>query len=498
MLHFVPLLCVTLLVRVEGKGAKGVNSEEKWTTKVRPDYLKRFEHGISFEGPATPGKKKAGDTTATTQYVEPEFKRFCNECEDYWHPNCHHYPHIYDDSRGCVLKTLSPKEVAQMDKSSEEEGSDAEYEEEEEEQGDKEYEEQKDEEGGETKQPEVLMKADELEAMRQRFNQLNTGDKPAPNVNGTEPLFNQGQIDAMAGKFVNATTLQEERDEIMKHTIPNRQTNVSTTAVTADTILFSVEHGRRITLYKELLDDAESPLDMTINNALLSCPREFAISQSSIPDIQLGVWTKVALPAGVVMGPYRGQVSLTRSHEEDTAEKAKPEEHILNIFHPKTRQLLFIVDGRSNTLGNWCRYINAARHTSEQNIEVFFDPGKPFPYFRTIKPIEKNTELLCDFGGEYRKGKYTNLVNVQYTQPLMEPLPRRKFPCSRCGEDQRNPVAVQRHRKACNATKPKKTPRPKKIKHIIQDEDDEEVEVVVTSYSPPKHTKPRPNRPKRH
>jgi hypothetical protein len=74
-----------------------------------------------------------------------------------------------------------------------------------------------------------------------------------------------------------------------------------------------------------------------------------------------------------------------------------------------------------------CRYINAARHISEQNVELFFEEGQPFPYFRTIRNISRHTEVLANFGNEFRKGKYVNLVNVQFNLPLPQPLPREYY-----------------------------------------------------------------------
>ncbi|KAI5707834.1 hypothetical protein M8J77_010838 [Diaphorina citri] len=252
-----------------------------------------------------------------------------------------------------------------------------------------------------------------------------------------------------------------------------------TTTAEPETVVFSHE-GNKITIFKEVMDDASAVLDLRINNAQLSCPREFAISQSGIPDLKLGVWTKVDLPAGVVFGPFRGRVDLTNSHE-DSEDRAKPADHVLHIYHPKTRVLLFQIDARSNTLGNWCRYINAARHISEQNVELFFEEGQPFPYFRTIRNISRHTEVLANFGNEFRKGKYVNLVNVQFNLPLPQPLPHRKFPCSRCGLDQGSPVAIQRHRKTCNSTAAKgKKDRAKRRRHNL-DESSEEITTIIYS-----------------
>uniref|UniRef100_A0A8D9EWH3 Histone-lysine N-methyltransferase PRDM9 n=1 Tax=Cacopsylla melanoneura TaxID=428564 RepID=A0A8D9EWH3_9HEMI len=474
---------------------EGSEYEEDYVTetnKPMPSYMKNFTHGIRFRTNTPP---EGLEDNLTTIYVEPEFKRFCNECEDYWHENCHHYPHIYDDSRGNVIRTLSPKSAAELYRDSDDEYDDDEYEDddeygsEEEEDEEKEHEEKEGEakehkgegeKGGEgeviklKKKPEILMKAEEVQAMRERLQKLDAEKGNNTKEHDINAIIRKAMAERKSGLNLTMAPGGVEPSTI----------DEITTTLEPETIVFSVEHGKTVTMFKDMMDDADAHLDFRINNAMATLPREFAVSQSGLPDLQLGVWSRVDLPKGVVFGPYRGRIDLSNSHE-DSEDKEKPNEHVLTVLHPNTRAVLFQVDGRSNTLGNWCRYINAARHESEQNVELFFNPGQPFPFFRTIVDIPKYTELLADFGNDFRKGKYSSLVNVQFRLPLPKPLPKRQFMCSRCNLDQGSPIAIQRHRKLCNATRIKggrpggKKDRPKKKKHRTGDTVEEIVQMTT-------------------
>uniref|UniRef100_A0A1I7UYU1 SET domain-containing protein n=1 Tax=Caenorhabditis tropicalis TaxID=1561998 RepID=A0A1I7UYU1_9PELO len=67
----------------------------------------------------------------------------------------------------------------------------------------------------------------------------------------------------------------------------------------------------------------------------------------------------------------------------------------------------FYIDGSDEERSNWLRFINSPRHEDEQNMLAFQTNGKIF--YRVIKPIRVNQELLvwygASFGGEFVEGE---------------------------------------------------------------------------------------------
>lgn len=48
---------------------------------------------------------------------------------------------------------------------------------------------------------------------------------------------------------------------------------------------------------------------------------------------------------------------------------------------------------------NWMRFVNCARHESEQNLMAFQYKGEL--YYRTVKPVPPKVELMVWYGKEY-------------------------------------------------------------------------------------------------
>ena len=59
------------------------------------------------------------------------------------------------------------------------------------------------------------------------------------------------------------------------------------------------------------------------------------------------------------------------------------------------------VDAEREDASNWMRYVNCARHEGEQNLLPFQYKG--CLYYRTVKDIPANTELLVWYGDSYAR-----------------------------------------------------------------------------------------------
>ena len=70
------------------------------------------------------------------------------------------------------------------------------------------------------------------------------------------------------------------------------------------------------------------------------------------------------------------------------------------IFEDNDKPSHFI-DAEDTSTSNWMRYVNCARNEEEQNLLAFQFHGQI--YYRTIKPVPPNTELLVFYGEEYGK-----------------------------------------------------------------------------------------------
>ncbi|KAL1449070.1 hypothetical protein WDU94_000306, partial [Cyamophila willieti] len=250
----------------EGSEYEEEEDSVTYTPRTVPSYMYRFTHGLPVRQNTPP------ENNATTVYVEPEFKRFCNDCEDYWHSKCHHYPHIYDDSRGNVIRTLGPKSIQELYRETGEDEYDDEYyedddeygseeEEEEDEEGEEEKEKEREEkdgkgkehkEGGEKgeeegkegekrekpkKKPEVLMKAEEVQAMRERLQQLDAQKGNKTKDHDINAVIQKAMAERKSG--IVLTTLQPG--------VEPSTLNETTMTLEPETILFYMDHGKTIT-----------------------------------------------------------------------------------------------------------------------------------------------------------------------------------------------------------------------------------------------------------
>ena len=76
--------------------------------------------------------------------------------------------------------------------------------------------------------------------------------------------------------------------------------------------------------------------------------------------------------------------------------------HICSVFQIKKNSCdPYFIDGKNEEHSNWLRFVNCARNEGEQNLLSFQYHGDI--YYRTIKHITPNSELLVWYGEEYAK-----------------------------------------------------------------------------------------------
>ena len=78
------------------------------------------------------------------------------------------------------------------------------------------------------------------------------------------------------------------------------------------------------------------------------------------------------------------------------------------------------VDAKDTSMSNWLRYVNCARHISEQNVVASTCGGHI--YYRTIADIAPHTELLVDYGEAYAKwlGIDTDIYADRNQRPVFD------------------------------------------------------------------------------
>ncbi|PIC45553.1 hypothetical protein B9Z55_005532 [Caenorhabditis nigoni] len=121
----------------------------------------------------------------------------------------------------------------------------------------------------------------------------------------------------------------------------------------------------------------------------LTLPILFRIEESKIPNAGLGVIASVFIPIGMVFGPYKG----IKVYKKDEFKKDG------YAWLIKNGDRKFYIDGSDPKRSNWLRYINSPRHEDEQNMIAFQTNSRI--YYRVIKPIRIDQELLVWYGSSY-------------------------------------------------------------------------------------------------
>ncbi|KAK3908681.1 Histone-lysine N-methyltransferase PRDM9 [Frankliniella fusca] len=173
--------------------------------------------------------------------------------------------------------------------------------------------------------------------------------------------------------------------------------------------------------------------------ALLTVPRQLVVELSKIPGAGRGVWTREAVPQRVRFGPYEGDVAPS-SKETGYGWEIRRE-----------GKLTHCIDALNIASSNWMRFVNCARHSGEENLYPFQYKGRL--YYRTVRPVPANTELLVWYGDSY--AKELGLDPKAYRDPAA--LDRRAlngaFPCEQCSICYASPLLVAQHHRStrCSA-----------------------------------------------
>ncbi|KAK3930756.1 Histone-lysine N-methyltransferase PRDM9, partial [Frankliniella fusca] len=173
--------------------------------------------------------------------------------------------------------------------------------------------------------------------------------------------------------------------------------------------------------------------------AMLTVPRQLVVELSKIPGAGRGVWTREAVPRRVRFGPYEGDVappSKETGYGWEIRRDGKP---------------THCIDASNIASSNWMRFVNCARHSGEENLYPFQYKGRL--YYRTVRPVPANTELLVWYGDSY--GKELGLDPKAYKDPTA--LDKRAlngaFPCEQCSVCYASPLLLAQHHRStrCSA-----------------------------------------------
>ncbi|KAJ0178035.1 hypothetical protein K1T71_005858 [Dendrolimus kikuchii] len=148
---------------------------------------------------------------------------------------------------------------------------------------------------------------------------------------------------------------------------------------------------------------AKSPYPPYVPSAALTIPHVFLhIAPSIIPGAGLGIFSTLTLPRGVRFGPYKG----TKTTDINSM-------YCWQIYD-NDHKPSHVIDAADPNKSNWMRYVNCARHWSEQNLVAYQYNGEL--YYRTVKLIPRFTELMVFYGSEFASMMGINLST--YNSPI--------------------------------------------------------------------------------
>lgn len=127
--------------------------------------------------------------------------------------------------------------------------------------------------------------------------------------------------------------------------------------------------------------------------AFVSLPEQVTIAPSSIPGVQLGVFSTCWIKEGTQMGPYTGRIVKVEELSSDVDNSLMWE--VLN----EDGTVSHFLDAKDENPRNWMGFVNCARNEQEQNLDVFQYGGNI--YYRAVKDIPPDQELLVWYGGTY-------------------------------------------------------------------------------------------------
>uniref|UniRef100_A0A8D9AQ06 Histone-lysine N-methyltransferase PRDM9 n=1 Tax=Cacopsylla melanoneura TaxID=428564 RepID=A0A8D9AQ06_9HEMI len=116
------------------------------------------------------------------------------------------------------------------------------------------------------------------------------------------------------------------------------------------------------------------------------------LEESSIPGAGVGMWAIKKIPKDVVFGPLDGK-------EYEKEDNVTVDGNYWRI--PGTDNTY--IDLMDKSKANYLAYINCARNVKEQNLIRYFNETDKKFYFISKRFIPQYSELLADYGTEFRK-----------------------------------------------------------------------------------------------
>ncbi|XP_077987147.1 PR domain zinc finger protein 12-like [Glandiceps talaboti] len=127
----------------------------------------------------------------------------------------------------------------------------------------------------------------------------------------------------------------------------------------------------------------------------VSTPDQITLSQSSLPGIQIGVFTTAWIKEGTEMGPYMG-----KHISPNEVDKECDNSFMWEVFDRNGNLKHFVDASRlAEEQRSWMSYVNCARNEEEQNLEVY-QLGEDI-FYRATKSIPPDQELLVYYGSCY-------------------------------------------------------------------------------------------------
>ena len=128
------------------------------------------------------------------------------------------------------------------------------------------------------------------------------------------------------------------------------------------------------------------------------------ISDSNIKDAGKGVFSKKFIRSGKKLGEYIGDYYKINNDLEEIYEtiykKSGTDQYVMGISG-KNGSVYALIDGKNN--GNWISLINGAKTIDQfKYINCEFYQYKKRMYIKSKKDIQKNEELIIDYGSGYR------------------------------------------------------------------------------------------------
>ncbi|XP_077977041.1 PR domain zinc finger protein 1-like [Glandiceps talaboti] len=145
-------------------------------------------------------------------------------------------------------------------------------------------------------------------------------------------------------------------------------------------------------VYDKSQEEECSEFDSTLAKAAASLPHNLQFKHTDNGTEISGVHSKEFIPQGTRFGPLIGKI-----YQKDDVPNTANRKYFWRIY--KSGDFEYYIDGLDTNESNWMRYVNPA-HTSEQQNLVACQYNMDI-YFYTIKPVEKDSELLVWYCKEF-------------------------------------------------------------------------------------------------